>query len=154
MGIFAGDSSPPFLFANAFKAAALISASICVLVHAGGAEAEVADEVSASVLTSATPVADRLRFRLPPALPLTSSSFGSAFARGRSDLLGFGVHPAGKLDSLCCLVGPLGVPPAGVLAEHGTLASCGAHAADGLSAVVTPGRAVFLLYCWAQGAEG
>ena len=94
---FSGDSSPPFLFANAFKAAALISASIGVLVHAGGAEAEVADEVCASVLTSATRVADRLRFRLPPALPLTSSSFGSAFARGRSDLLGFGVHPAGEL---------------------------------------------------------
>ena len=74
-------------------------------------------------------MADRLRFRLPPALPLTSSSFGSAFARGRSDLLGFGVHPAGELYSLCCLVRPLGVPPVRVLAEHGTLVPCGAHAA-------------------------
>ena len=99
-------------------------------------------------------MADRLRFGLPPAVGLTSSRSGLALARGRSDLLRFGVHPAGELAFLCSLAGPAGVPPAGVLAEHGTLASCGAQAADGLSAVVTPGRAVFLLYCWAQGAEG
>ena len=99
-------------------------------------------------------MADRLRFGLPPAGRLTSSPSVLALARGRADLLGFGVPPAGGLAFSGSLAGPAGVPPAGVLAEHGTLVPCGAHAADGLSAVVTPGRAVFLLYCWAQGAEG
>ena len=127
MGLFAGDcsSSPARLFANSFKASTLSASSIGGLVHGGGAEAEVADGVTASVLTALT------------ACCITA-----------------GVPPAGGLAASDSLTGAAGVPPAGVLAEHGTLAFCGAQAADGLSAVPTPGRAVHLASCWAQGAEG
>ena len=153
MCFFADDcsSSPGRLFANWFTALALSASSFgfLVIVHGGGAEAEVADAAgvrpagwlsACSALTGAAGV--------PPGGVLAASASVLEFS---VCCITAGVPPVGRLAASDSLTGAAGVPPAGVLAAS----ACSSFiAAFGTSTTPTSGNTVPLAYCGARAAEG
>ena len=119
------------------------------IVHGGGGEAEVADAAGvrpAGELSACSALTDLAG--VPPGVVLVASA--SVLGFGVS-CVAAGVPPVGRLAASDSLTGAAGVPPAGVLAAS----ACSSFvAALGASAAPTPGRAVPLASCGARAAEG